>query len=366
MTGGPAGPGTGPAAPTGSGADLAHAYWQQVVGPLLHRSLPGLPHAAGRLGAGSDVLGLDDAVSRDHDWGLRLTLLVPATRVTEVGELLAAQLPGEFAGLPTRFPTTWDPRPVHRVEVADPDAFATARLGVDVTRPWGPADWLVPTGQSLLELTAGPLFTDTDGRTTRLREGLARYPDDVLLHVVACDWQRLDQELPFVGRTGQVGDDLGSRLVTARLVDAAVHLAFTLERRWPPYPKWRGTAFAALPRAAAAGPALAEALAAPSWTQRQDALCAALETLLRVQRTTGLPTTPTATVPFHDRPSRCVDPGLVPALRAVVRDPAVRALPVGVGAVEQWVGAVDVLVDGARRAAATGALHGLGARPPSG
>ncbi|MCI2238654.1 DUF4037 domain-containing protein [Paenibacillus sp. TRM 82003] len=348
-----------------NGADLARAYWERAVGPLLHRSFPGLPHAAGRLGTGSDVLGLDDATSRDHDWGLRLTLLVPAARVAEVDEFLAAELPEEFAGLPTRFPTTWDPRPAHRVEVADPDAFATARLGVDVTRPWSPADWLVPTGQSVLELTAGPLFADTDGRTTRLRERLARYPDDVQHHVVACDWQRLDQELPFVGRTGQVGDDLGSRVVTARLVRTAVHLGFLLEQRWPPYPKWAGTAFTALPRASVAVPALAAALAAGDWPQRQAALCEALEHLLHLQRTTGLPTTPTATVPFHDRPFRCVDPGLVPAVLGAVRDAAARALPPGVGAVEQWVDAVDVLVDPVRRAAAVRAATGSGdAVPP--
>ncbi|WP_432549089.1 DUF4037 domain-containing protein [Kineococcus arenarius] len=43
-----------------------------------------------------------------------------------------------------------------------------------------------------------------------------------------------------------VGDDAGSRVVTARLVRAGVHLGFVLERRWPPYPDWAGTAFTAL------------------------------------------------------------------------------------------------------------------------
>jgi len=58
------------------GAELAAAFHREVVGPLLARELPRLRYAAARLGSGSDVLGLDDAMSRDHDWGCRLTLLV--------------------------------------------------------------------------------------------------------------------------------------------------------------------------------------------------------------------------------------------------------------------------------------------------
>lgn len=51
----------------GGGTELVRSYYEQVVAPLLAARWPGLPHAAGRLGSGSDVLGLDDAMSRDHD-----------------------------------------------------------------------------------------------------------------------------------------------------------------------------------------------------------------------------------------------------------------------------------------------------------
>jgi hypothetical protein len=56
-----------------SGGRLARQFHADVVEPLLARSMPMLRYAAGRLGSGSDVLGLDDEISGDHDWGCRLT-----------------------------------------------------------------------------------------------------------------------------------------------------------------------------------------------------------------------------------------------------------------------------------------------------
>jgi hypothetical protein len=50
------------------GGELAREFHADLVGPLLARAMPGLRYAAGRLGSGSDVLGFDDAMSRDHDW----------------------------------------------------------------------------------------------------------------------------------------------------------------------------------------------------------------------------------------------------------------------------------------------------------
>ncbi|WP_258725488.1 DUF4037 domain-containing protein [Cellulomonas sp. NS3] len=337
--------------------DLARSYWDTLVEPLVRGRRPGLALAAGRLGGGSDVLGLDDAMSQDHDWGLRLTLLVPREHVAGVRDGLESDLPDTFQGRPTRFATTWDARVRHRVEVADPDDFATARLGVDVTRPWVVADWLTLTGQSVLEVTGGPVFVDTAGRLGALRTRLTWYPDDVWLHVVACDWQRIDQELPFVGRCAQRGDDLGSRVVAGRLVRSALHLGFLLDRRWAPYPKWTGTVFRTLPRASAAWPALSAALGADGWQARERALCDALDVLLDVQRAAGLPAPEQATREFHDRPYRCVDPAVPDALLAQVQDPAVRALARGVGSVEQWVDDVDVLAHGERRAAVVAGLE---------
>ena len=351
-----------------SGTELARAYWADVVRPILERKFPDLPRAAGRLGSGSEVLGLDDDMSRDHDWGLRLTLLVPADRVAEVDEALAVSLPASYAGRPTAFPVTWDPAVRHRVEVATPAGFVRSRTGLDLrtaTRGGdrhedrhgdrhedrhedrhglGVTDWLTLTGQSVLEVTAGPVFEDTSGELTALRECLAWYPHDVWLHVLAADWTRIEQELPFVGRTGQRGDDLGSRLIVARLVTALIRLGFLLERRWPPYSKWAGTLFARLPVAPSASEHLAAALAAGTWQHRDAALRAACEALHERQRALGLPALDgPACEPFFDRPFTGLR-DVAGVLRAAVTDPEVRALSHR-GGVEQWVDDVGTLTD---------------------
>jgi hypothetical protein len=331
-----------------SGTELARAYWADVVRPVLEQELPGMPRAAGRLGSGSDVLGLDDETSRDHDWGLRLTLLVPAHRVAETDETLAALLPASYRGLPAAFPVTWDPAVRHRVEVASPAQFVLSRTGVDVAGGLGVPDWLSLTGQCVLEVTAGPVFEDTSGELTALRERLAWYPHDVWLHVLAADWTRVAQELPFVGRTGQRGDDLGSRLIAARLVTALVRLGFLVERRWPPYPKWAGTLFAGLPVAPLVTGHLADALAAATWQDRDAALRAACDALHERQRAVGLPALDGAACEqFFDRPFTGLRdvPGV---LRAAVTDPEVRALAHR-GGVEQWVDDVGTLTDAGAR-----------------
>jgi Domain of unknown function (DUF4037) len=340
-----------------SGAELARAFFTESVGPLLSRAVPGLRYAAARLGSGSDVLGLDDAVSRDHDWGCRLTLLVDADdrdQVPRLGRLLEDGLPTRFRGQPVRFPVTWNPEVSHQVQVATVADFAVSRLGVDPTEGLSVPDWLILTGQGVLEVTAGPVFADRTRALRPARELLAWYPPDVERYVLAAGWQRLCQVLPMVGRTAGAGDELGSRLISAQLAADLMALAFGLSRRWAPYAKWRGSVFRSLPVAARLGPLLGEAVGAPGWREREDALAGACEVLLELQKERGLAAPDSAIVSFFDRPYRTVDDAVPRGLLASVTDPDVARLPPLVGSVEQWADSTDVLSSPGRRVALRG------------
>jgi hypothetical protein len=134
-------------------------------------------------------------------------------------------------------------------------------------------------------------------------------------------------------------------VIASRLVGVAMHLAHLLERRWPPYAKWRGSVLATLPAASATVAPLLTSLRADRWQDREEGLCAAADLLLDVQRGAGLPVPAGAGAvePFHGRPYRGVRGGIEEALLAAVRDTEVRALPRGVGSVEQWSDNVAVL-----------------------
>lgn len=320
-------------------ADLSADFHAEVVQPLL----AGRSHAAGLLGWGSDVLGYDTSRSTDHGWGPRLTVFLEnAADVAAVAARLERSLPDEFRGWPVRF--GWDGvAPRHHVTVATLPGWLDEFLGLDATRGMTSLDWLLTPQQRLLGVTAGRVHADDSGALGAVRRALRWYPDDVWRWLLACQWQRIAEEEAFVARTAEVGDDTGSAVIAARLVRDLMRLALLLDRRYAPYPKWLGTAFAASNHHDDLPDHLAEALRAPAAAPREAALAAAYRTLAVRQNASGLaePVDPT-TRAFHGRPAQVLLAGrFSEALRATVRDPALRALPL-IGAVDQVLDSTPV------------------------
>ncbi|MEM7341958.1 MAG: DUF4037 domain-containing protein [Actinomycetota bacterium] len=342
-----------------AGADIARRFFHQAVRGIVEAAAPGVGYVAGRLGTGSDVLGFDDHTSTDHDFGCRLTVLVDdeyASWISMVDTALTDRLPDDVDGWPVRFAFSGDEQVVHRVDIHTVTDFMVARLGFD-PRSLDVAQWLCLTGQSVLEATAGPVFHDSTRTFAEIRHTLAWYPDAVWLYVVAAGWARLAQELPFVGRTGQVGDDAGSRIIASRLCRDIAHLTFLAQRAWPPYPKWMGAALRSLPDGEPCSEQLAAVQAATTLNDRQRRLAIAIEALADRQRRAGITLPAEVMAPFYDRPFVAIHDDVTPTLRAQITDPAVRDLP-PIGSIEQWCDNVDLLSKPARRANLAG-IYGV-------
>jgi hypothetical protein len=307
------------------GLELSRRFYAEVVAPLVGRT----PHAAALIGDGSEVMGFDTPVSTDHDWGPHVLVFLPSAQHEALMARLEAGLPPAFLGFPTRFPDRDRPTvATHGIELWTVEDWARRYLGGEPTTP---ADWLGTPEPLLLGTTGGAVFRDDDGALTALRERLSYFPRDVWLCRLAAQWRRIAEERAFVGRAAEVGDELGSRVIAARLVRDLARLAFLLERRYAPYAKWLGTAFAALPCAEMLTPLFDQALRADDWRAREAALGEAALAAAAVHRERRLPGDFDASVSaYFTRDQRVINADqIADAVSAQIADRALRAAVMG-------------------------------------
>jgi len=224
---------------------------------------------------------------------------------------------------------------VHRARRAAATALHGAR------RAAAARDGPTPAGDD--DLGAAAPHAD-DGRLARVREALAWYPDQIWRWTLACQWSRVAQEEAFVQRTHEVGDELGSRVVAARLVRDLIRLALLQARAYAPYSKWLGTAFARLDHPDGLDVALADAVAATSYAERERALVTAYELVARRHNALGITDElDPAPRPYFDRPAMVLGADrFVQACLATVTDEAVARHGL-IGSIDQFADNTDVL-----------------------
>lgn len=345
------------------GLELCEGFYRQAVRPVLDEHFPDVAHAAALIGSGSEALGFDDAMSTDHHWGPRLMLFLREEDLSRYAEAiqrtLAERLPYTFQGNPTHY-TEPDPNdngvqqmmatdtgPVnHRVSTHTVRAYILEYLGIDIEDELEAADWLSFPEQRLLTLTGGAVYHDEVG-LERERARFRYYPRDVWLYLLAAGWARIGQEEHLMGRTGWVGDEIGSALIGARLVRDVMRLCFLMERKYAPYPKWFGTAFRELSCAEELWHPLERALSADNWKRREAHLVKAYEYLAAMHNRLEI-TAPISeqAVSFWGRPFRVIaENGFAEAILEQVRDPEVRRIAARrpIGSIDQFSDSTDLL-----------------------
>ena len=343
------------------GLKLSELFYQQAVQPLLSEHFPDLAHSAARLDRGSEILGFDTPMSMDHGWGPKLTLFLSESDIDKYRSILDAfftnNLPFTIEGFPTHFGSpdidggkmafkvTYPIR--HMVKCDTVEHFFAASLGVDIHQPLTPAIWLTIPRQHLLLIRSGRIYHDGLGTLESTRARFDWYPEDIWRYLLANQWNRIDQDMPFIGRTGFVDDELGSNLLGARLITDLMNLAFLMEKQYAPYRKWFGTAFQNLNLAKKLNPCFQAVLESKDWKTREAHLSEAFRYAIEAHN--GLVLTeeiPAQVHAFYDRPFLVPPAGkIAEALLDGIQDPAVKALPSHLGSVDQISDSTDVLDD---------------------
>ncbi len=235
-----------------NGLELSRAFYESYGAPLLHEQFPeqeGLV-AVGLLGSGSECLGFDDEVSRDHDFEPGFCLLLPGEDVIDrrtafLLERAYAKLPKAFMGFKRSAVVPVGGARHGVLRTAD---FFTEKVGA----PDGILtmdQWLKLPQQALLEATAGEIFRDDLGEVTAIRTALSAMPEDVRR-------KRLAGHLLIMAQAGQYnylrclrhGEPAAGQLAVNEFVKSCIEVVFLLNKAYAPYYKWSFRALRRLPK----------------------------------------------------------------------------------------------------------------------
>lgn len=304
------------------GLELSRAYYHEVIKNILLEHYPNLKHTACFIGYGSDVIGYDNDMSRDHMWGPRLVLFISKEDIElkdELSRCFSKKLPYEFKGFSTNFSVpNMDDHGVrhmtkiasgcvnHMIEIETIEAYMKNYLNLDVFKSLTYREWLTVHEHRLLAITSGDVFHD-DLDLISIRERLAYYPDDIRWYVMASLWHGISEEEAFIGRCGDMEDELGSRLIAGRIVQNIMRFCFCAEKQYAPYSKWFGTAFKKLSIYAEIKDILDEAVSSDNWQDRQSKICHVYTKVISYYMIKGfIPTINIQVQDYYSRPYQVV------------------------------------------------------------
>lgn len=257
---------------TVKGLDVSRAFFFEWGLPALERQFPALVAriAAGRL-LGSDVLGADDAISRDHDWGPQFWLFLTDADYEQVGNELSERLNAVA-------PNPWQG---HRLAGAGDKAvvvtsipmFMKGLVGLDAS-PETPRDWIpsaaqtplaLPRESNLYFLRHGTVFQDPLGELSAWRKSMHFYPRDIRLRRLAEETFRVWQhgEYNFLQRMTRRRDPLAIQVCLGEFTTGVMRLWLLLSGDYTPYWKWLAFEFRKLPEATQVEPLLVQLAAMP-------------------------------------------------------------------------------------------------------
>jgi hypothetical protein len=237
--------------PRESIVDVSRDFFDAVVKPILARDFPAeLGQAAiGLFGHGSEALGLDDELSSDHHWGLRIDMLLPdalyRARAEEIKRVVGANLPA-----------TWRGHTLREAHVAGaglaPESlehFLTRTVGLDHA-PRSDAEWLGIPEEDIIHVINGEVWHDPTGRFTAIRRTFAGYyPEPVRLRRIA-HWSRFFSGMGTYAlkRALLRGNEFYATTRFSNALRLGIQLAFLLDKQYFPYDKWLMAYLARLPR----------------------------------------------------------------------------------------------------------------------
>ena len=224
------------------GLELAERFYKEFGEKMIDESFSHIRQylAIGLCGSGSECMGFDDELSRDHDFEPGFCIFLPGEELVSprdefLLERAYSKLPKEFLGFKRNAlnPVGGNRHGVIRIH----NFFSekTCDKNGDLTN----SGWFYVSEQFLLEATNGKIFSDNFGLLTTIRNKLSYLPEDIRL-------KKLTGNLLIMAQSGQYNyprcikrNETGAaQLAATEFVNAALKVIFLLNKKYIPYYKW--------------------------------------------------------------------------------------------------------------------------------
>lgn len=240
------------------GLELNEGYYHDVIHPMIESNYPELEYSVGLIGYGSDVLGFDTHISMDHNWGPRLMLFLSKEDIKDYKKkldiLFRKKLPYEYKGFPTNFTKPKSDgvqlmesnnigEVEHLISIMTVSEFLEHSLGIKSIDKLTELDWLKFSDQGLIEITKGKIFYDGLKQLKEIREYFSFFPKNILRLKLASFWRYISNEEAFIGRNVDLGEMMGVKLITTRIINTLIKICFYIEGEYIPYSKWFARGF---------------------------------------------------------------------------------------------------------------------------
>jgi len=228
------------------GLDVAQNFCNEWVLPFLKKEEPELiERAACALHGGSQCLGNDDLLSRDHGWGPAFQLFLTSEDARSHGKRLQRGLkdaaPREWLGAKWR-----EVRP--NVSVHSIDAWFRQHGGY-AHPPKTKLAWLRIDESFLYMLRHATVFHDPLGEFSKRKQAFHSYPYNVWLQRV---WDEMFSvwhygEYNFIDRLTYRKDSVAITICLGEFTQSTMRLCLLLHDDYTPYWKWLAAEFRKLP-----------------------------------------------------------------------------------------------------------------------
>lgn len=223
------------------GLELAKKYYETYGRTMIGEQLSDIAGytAAGLVGYGSECLGFDDEISRDHDYGPSFCIWLPREIYVRCGKDVQTAydaLPKTFLDFPERVE---EAQGKGRVGVLCIEDFYREILGTEAL-PQTDAQWLMIPEEALATAVNGCIFEDRLGDFTKFREGLLQYyPERVWRRKLADALAKTSQAGQYnYARAMRRNERVAAELALSEFVRESMRTVYLLNRTYAPFYKW--------------------------------------------------------------------------------------------------------------------------------